>query len=229
MAWPDLGDWWLSEVAGDPAYEEVVTPLLLDLLVPEPGALYVDLGCGEGRVMRRVVEVGARVVGVDVNESLAGIAGTAVVAELPDLPMAEESVDGCYAVLVLEHLVDEAPFFSEAARVSRRGGCLAVVMNHPVWTAVGSTPIGDVDGEVLWRPGDYFRRGASAVAAGEGEVVFHHRSLGALLTAAAGAGWSLERLVEQPHHDDDRLPGVPRLLGCRWRRLDLLDLDRGVV
>jgi SAM-dependent methyltransferase len=189
------------------------------MLAPEPGVLYLDLGCGDGRVMRRVEDFGARVSGVDVNEGLAAVAGSSVVAELPDLPIAEGSVDGCYAVLVLEHLADEASFFAEAARVTRQGGCLAVVMNHPVWTAVGSTPIGDVDGEVLWRPGDYFNRSAGAVAAGEGEVVFHHRSLGALLTAAAGSGWSLERLVEQPHHDDDRLPGVPRLLGCRWRRL----------
>jgi hypothetical protein len=53
LSWTDLTSWWLDEIATDPAYEEVVTPLLLDVLEPQAGKLYLDLGCGEGRVMRR--------------------------------------------------------------------------------------------------------------------------------------------------------------------------------
>ncbi len=77
-----------------------------------------------------------------------------------------DTLDGAYCVLTLEHVPDHATLFSELARVVRRGGVAALVINHPVWTAPGSTPVTDVDGEVLWRPGEYFSRGSSEVPAG---------------------------------------------------------------
>jgi SAM-dependent methyltransferase len=223
VTWPDLEEWWLGEIGDDPAYEEVLTPLLVEVLQPEPDKLYLDLGCGEGRVMRALTRLGARVVGLDVNEGLARAASPAVVARLPGIPLQAASVDGVYAVVVLEHLEELGVFFRETARVSRTGGVMAVVMNHPTWTAPGSTPISDTEGETLWRPGDYFGEGSTEVAAGEGRVVFHHRTLGDLLTAAADAGWALQRMLERPHHEMPRAPGVPRLLACRW----LLPLTAG--
>jgi SAM-dependent methyltransferase len=219
LSWTDLTSWWLDEIATDPAYEEVVTPLLLDVLEPQAGKLYLDLGCGEGRVMRAVAEAGAVVHGIDLSYDLAARARNALVARLPPIPIRDDAYDGLFSVLVLEHIEDHARFFAEAARVSRRGGVLAVVVNHPVWTAPGSTPITDVDGEVLWRPGSYFERGTQLEPAGEQRIVFHHRTNGDLLEAAASAGWSLERLIEAPHHELVDQAGIPRLLACRWRLL----------
>ena len=45
----ELSEWWLAEIEEDPAYATVVTPMLLDVVRPEPGRTYLDLGCGEGR------------------------------------------------------------------------------------------------------------------------------------------------------------------------------------
>jgi SAM-dependent methyltransferase len=213
VSWSELGDWWLSEVAGDPAYESVITPLLLEVLRPESGLTYLDLGCGEGRVMRTLHEHGAITHGVDVSFALARRAGTAVVADLRRLPLRDDSYDAAYSALTLEHVAEHWLFFSETARVVRSTGVLALVINHPVWTAPDSTPISDSDGEVLWRPGDYFGTGQSQV----GDVVFHHRSMADLLNAAAEAGWRLEEMVEQPHHEIEDQSGIPRLLACRWR------------
>lgn len=215
--WDDLSDWWRTELETDPAYEEVVTPLLLEVLQPQSGLTYIDLGCGEGRVMRTVEGVGADVFGVDVSESLLSDLKRAVVARLPDVPFADSSVDGVYSVLTLEHVVDHVRFFEESARATRPGGVLALVVNHPVWTAPEATPISDQYGEVLWRPGEYFSEGETEMPAGETTVVFHHRSMAALLNAASDAGWSLEMMVEQPHHEFTDQSGIPRLLGCRWR------------
>ena len=217
MSWTHLTGWWLSEIGGDPAYAAVVTPLLLDVLAPEPGLLYLDLGCGEGRVMRDVARTGASVHGVDINPDLAGRAGNAFVADLSDVPVRDHVYAGAYSVLTLEHIADHVGFFTEAARLTRAGGVLALVINHPVWTAPGSTPISDEDGEVLWRPGDYFSEGSEDLAAGGASITFHHRSMADLLNAAAGAGWGLERMVEQPHHEYADQAGIPRLLACRWR------------
>lgn len=213
-----MTDWWLSEVSTDRAYDEVVTPLLIDMLAPVEGQRYLDVGCGEGRVMRAVTDSGANVEGVDINPEFAARAGTAVVADLLALPFLGSSYDGVYSVLTLEHVADHGNFFAEAARVTRPGGVLAIVVNHPVWTAPESTPVSDSDGEVLWRPGAYFSNGSSQIPAGDGVVTFHHRSMADLLNAAADKGWRLERMVERPHHEFEDQAGIPRLLACRWRR-----------
>jgi SAM-dependent methyltransferase len=212
-----LGEWWISELADDPDYEAVVTPLLLEALIPVPGHRYLDLGCGEGRVKRAVEGRGGVVVGVDLNEGLAGLARRSVVGLVEHLPFRDDACDGAYAVLVLEHLTGIGSFFDETARVVRPGGALAIVMNHPLWTATGSTPIGDAEGEILWRPGAYFEEGHTDVAAGEHRVRFYHRPLGTILGTAAATGWSLESLVEGSHAE--AIPEVPRLLACRWRLL----------
>lgn len=218
MSWTFLTDWWLSEIAGDEAYEDVVTPLLLEVLQPTRGQAYLDIGCGEGRVMRSVSGPGATVRGLDLNFDLVRRAGSATVADLTDIPFRDHSYDGVYSVLTLEHVADHERFFAEAARVTKPGGVLALVVNHPVWTAPDSTPISDSDGEVLWRPGDYFSNGMSEIPAGDSSVVFHHRSMSALLNAAAKTGWSLDHMIEQPHHEYEDQAGIPRLLAVRWLR-----------
>jgi SAM-dependent methyltransferase len=218
MSWSGLFEWWVAEIAEDPAYEEVVTPLLLEVLQPQSGKRYLDVGCGEGRVMRTVASGGASAVGIDLSYELVERAGSGVVADLVAMPLRDSSFDGVYSVLTLEHVEDHSTFFSEAARVTKPGGVLALVINHPTWTAPGSTPISDSNGEVLWRPGDYFSEGSSQVPAGESAVTFHHRSMAMLLNAAANAGWDLVQMIEQPHHEFEDQAGIPRLLACRWRQ-----------
>jgi SAM-dependent methyltransferase len=223
VSWSDLTDWWLDEIDGDPAYDAVVTPMLIDILEPESGRTYLDIGCGEGRIMRALADHGSRAIGVELNLGLADRAaetGSVVSGLLPNLGfLRDDAVDGVVCVLVVEHIEDHRHLLTELARVVAPGGVFALVMNHPFWTAPGSTPITDADFEVLWRPGSYFEPGSSLERAGEQQIVFYHRSTGDLLEAAASAGWSLERLVEAPHHEFPDQAGIPRLLACRWRLL----------
>ena len=230
--WDDaLADWWVAEVAGDPVYAEEVVPLALAALDPVSGGRYLELGCGEGEVMRAVASRGARVLGCDLSERLArraAKAGPVAVCRLPDLGWVRAgSLDGALAVLVVEHLADAEGLFAAAAVAVRPGGVLALVANHPAYTAPGSGPLVDPDdGEVLWRWGPYMDEGTTEEPAGEGTVVFHHRSLARLLTAAAAAGWCLERLVEhgvgeRRAAEDPLLAAqrqIPRLLAARWVR-----------
>jgi SAM-dependent methyltransferase len=230
MDWSSLAGWWLDELAGDPTYAEEVLPLAIELLDPRAEGMYLDVGCGEGRMMKAIVDRGAEAIGVDAAEELLARASEYGEVHLADVPpldfFADAVVDGVVVVLVLEHIRDEEEMFAEAARVTKAGGVLALVINHPVWTAPGSTPIQDPGGELLWRPGEYFSVGWADEPAGEGTVRFHHRPLSRLLTAASDAGWSLERMVEHGVTDDQvqRVPGlagqehIPRLLGGRWRR-----------
>lgn len=218
MSWEELSEWWRAEIAEDPAYADVITPLLFEIMPVQSEFMYLDLGCGEGRLLEQLSAMGATVHGLDLNFDLVSSTGPAVVAQLPGIPVRDDSYQSAYSVLALEHIDDHAEFFREAARVVSGNGLLAIVMNHPVWTAPGSTPITDDDGEVLWRPGDYFSRGLSDVPAGDGAVTFFHRSMEDLLSTASEAGWALEQLIERPHHDLLDQSGIPRLLACRWRK-----------
>lgn len=224
MSWSQLGEWWKAELASDAAYGEVVTPLLLEALQPQPGSVYLDLGCGDGRVMVPVSAAGASPIGVELVPDLARLASAkapTVIDRLPELnSIRSHSVDGAYSVLVLEHLSETAPFFAGVARVVRPGGVFGLVINHPAWTAPGSTPITDDDGETLWRPGEYFEPGGSSEErAGDRTVTFYHRTIAELLNDAAAAGWSLERMIEKPHYELEDQSGIPRLMACRWQLL----------
>jgi SAM-dependent methyltransferase len=230
MVWKSLDAWWLDELSTDPAYAEEIEPLVLELLQPRSGDIYLDLGCGEGRLMTAMKNVGAIVVGCDLNPRLLKLArrrGSVVQANLPDLSWARSrSFNGAFVGLVLEHLEDESAFFRHVARAVRRGGVLALVINHPVWTSPESSPIEDVGGETLWRPGTYFQRGYTDEPAGRARVRFYHRTLAELLNAAADAGWDLRHVVEAGVSPEQvkRFPDyagqehIPRVLGVRWSR-----------
>ena len=222
--------WWLAEVANDPSYEEDVLPLLIDVLQPQPEHLYLDLGCGEGQGMRTIAGAGSTVVGCDLDGTLLARAvtdGPVVRCRLPELAwLADEIVDGALAVLVLEHIEDHARLLAEAARVVAAGGKLVIVANHPAFTAPGAGPLIDpVDAEVSWRWGSYLAEGTSVEPAGSFDLRMYHRPLGLLLTAAAAAGWALERLDERgpgaAAADRDPLLAaqrhIPRLIGLRFR------------
>ncbi len=228
--WTELTDWWLEEI-DEPAYLEEVVPLFLDVAGDLNGRRVLDLGCGEGRVLGLVAERGASVIGVDVNRSLARRArrhGPVVLGRLPSLRfLVDGSADAAYVVLAMEHVRESAALFAETARVVRTGGWLAVVLNHPVYTAPNSGPVLDTtDGELFWRFGDYLTEGSTQEPAGEDTVEFVHRPIAAVLNQAADAGWSLEHVVERgvgeaatrrdpllaKHHE------IPHLMGVRWRR-----------
>lgn len=225
--WEGLSSWWLAELAGDPAYGEEVEPLLIELLRPQAMSTYLDVGAGEGRLMRIVGERGGRVVGVDLLHDLLVLTNApSVRVRLPSLSSFRASVfDGAYVCLVLEHLADERRLFSELARVIKPAGEVVLVINHPYFTAPGSAPIQEPD-EILWRPGSYFDRGVSDERIGAATIQFHHRPLADLLNAAADAGFDLRRVVEvgvseaqverTPVLDGQR--HIPRLLGVRWTR-----------
>ena len=227
--WDNLGAWWLTELGDDPAYESEITPMALELTGPVAGTV-LDVGCGEGRLMRQLSGRGATPIGVDVVSSLlrtARSAGPVVLERLPSLGcFVDDSFDGAVMSLVLEHIPDHVALLDELARVVTNGGFLALVVNHPIYTAPDSGPIADPDGEVLWRSGRYFETGFTDEPAGSGTIRFHHRPLGELLTAAARAGWSLDRMVETGVTDSqvERYPllaeqrHIPRLLGVRWTR-----------
>ncbi|MCB1246840.1 MAG: methyltransferase domain-containing protein [Acidimicrobiia bacterium] len=222
--WDDIADWWRAEVADDPVYRHTIIPMYERLLANVVGPV-MDLGCGEGQTMP---VGGSGTIGVDSSSALLRHArgkGPVVRAAAPELGCFRDAVFGAVgSIYLVDLLEDVGRFFGEIARVVRPAGVLVVVINHPVFTAAGSAPIADVDGEVLWRWGDYFTPGWSEEPAGHRTIRFHHRPLDMLLTTAATCGWFLDRFEEHalPPEAVASMPGyegqdsIPRLLGVRW-------------
>jgi SAM-dependent methyltransferase len=112
----------------------------LDLL-PAPGRLTVDAGCGEGRLTRALAAAGHRVAGADtafalVKAALAHPGGApAVVADATRLPFPDGAADLVVAFMCLHDFDDMPAAVAEAARILAPGGRLAVALHHPFVTA----------------------------------------------------------------------------------------------
>ena len=235
--WDPISGWWTEEVATDPLYEEDIRALL-EILLGRPQGVVADLGCGEGQWLRWLTDArtagagtaGTLAFGCDLSKTLLGRAARSapvVRCRLPDLGwLRDGSIDAAFSVYVADLIVDLDRFLAETSRVVRDGGTLTVIVNHPVFTAPGSAPFMDQDREVLFRWGEYFGTGSSVEPAGDHAVEFHHRSMARWLTAAAAAGWALERLEERGLSREAiaRDPGyagqeqIPRILGVTWTR-----------
>ena len=223
--WDELSGWWIDAVRDDPTQSDDLLAVLDDLL-PGSGGVTIDLGCGEGQVMRRL---GGPIIGTDTTASLLDVAvaaGPTVQAALPDLSWVRpRSFDRAVCVGLLDLIADHRALFENTATIVRPGGHLLVVMNHPVATSPRSEPLVDPDGEVLWRWGSYLEDGRFDQRVDGSEVSLHHRPLGDLLTSASEAGWYLDRLTERGPSEATlaRFPEyrgqdhIPTLLGARWR------------
>jgi ubiquinone/menaquinone biosynthesis C-methylase UbiE len=98
------------------------------------GLEVLDAGCGAGAFLDVVAPYAARVVGVDLSESVESAhtsmrshPGVDVVqADLLQLPFPEESFDFVYCIGVIQHTADPETAFKSLARMVRPGGTLAV-------------------------------------------------------------------------------------------------------
>jgi malonyl-CoA O-methyltransferase len=115
-------------------------PVVREALGDVAGLSVLDLGCGTGRHALWMAEAGASVTAVDFSEGMMEKARAKAGAERvrflvhdlhERLPFAEGAFDRVVSGLVLEHLRDLAPFFSEARRVLKPGGGAVVSGMHP--------------------------------------------------------------------------------------------------
>ena len=132
---------YLDEALHVDARHERVSPPLLGsrirndmlrrFLAPRRGELVVDLGCGSGRAILWNRDLGADVVGIDIAPFFSEDARQQIdlmLADLRQLPFADETFDKAWSLDVLEHLSPDAlaGMLGEAARVLKPGGSLFV-------------------------------------------------------------------------------------------------------
>lgn len=113
-------------------------PIFFDEMVPAAGRRTLELGCGEGRVVRDLTGLGHRVVGLDASPTLLGHArradpsGRYVLADAARVPFADGTFDLVVAYNSLMDIEDMEAAVREAARVLETGGRLCVCVTHPI-------------------------------------------------------------------------------------------------
>jgi ubiquinone/menaquinone biosynthesis C-methylase UbiE len=98
-----------------------------------PGERVLDLGCGAGRFVAALREMGAEPIGVELasgalERARRNVPGADLRLAEPDgtLPLEHGAVDLVWCSEVLEHVADTLYVLTEARRVLRRGGRLLV-------------------------------------------------------------------------------------------------------
>lgn len=135
----DVHHWGTAPDFQGPRHELREDLLLEKFLAADPGHVVLDVGAGSGTFSKRLHAHGFDVTSTDVTDEAldvlrARVAGPVARADATSLPFARASFDAVVLAEVLEHLENDAGALSEAARVLRPQGVLAVtVPRNPAW------------------------------------------------------------------------------------------------
>jgi SAM-dependent methyltransferase len=211
-AWDENAtDWvrWARSRECDHAFWHLNLPALLALL-PCPGDITLDVGCGEGRLARALKDLGHNVVGIESSPALARAAKEADpsfefhVADAAAMPLPDGVADLAIASLSLMNMDDMRAVVREIARVLRAEGRVCFSVLHPI-NSWGDSQAG------------YFQtvRYTEELECDGTRMILNdtHRPLGAYFDALRDAGFLVERIVE-PVPDSAYLAAFPE--AARW-------------
>ncbi len=142
-AWDLHADEWISwaRAPGHDSYWRFHREAFLPL-VPPPGRLTLDIGCGEGRLTRDLSRLGHRVLAIDASPtmvaaaaSVPGAAGWVAAGDAAALPVADAAADCAVAFMSLQDIDHMEQAVAEAARALVPGGRLVIAVTHPANTA----------------------------------------------------------------------------------------------
>jgi SAM-dependent methyltransferase len=199
-------------------------------LVPPPGRLTLDVGCGEGRVARDLKARGHRVIAVDASPTMVRYASEAepsidvLVADAARLPFADLSADLVISFMSLQDTDDMQGAVREASRVLAPDGAYCVAIVHPLNSAGAfASPDGDAPFVIS---GDYLAPHpvTDRVERDGLSLTFHqrHRPMREYAFALEESGFVIEALRESTVDEGSVRERANRE---RWRRVPLfLDL-----
>jgi SAM-dependent methyltransferase len=192
-------------------------------LLPDPGRLTLDVGCGEGRVTRDLRQLGHTTIGVDASQTMIAAAreadpnGDYVVADAAALPFPDAHADLVVAFMSLMDVDHMPEAVGELARVLEPNGRLVVAVVHPINSGHDVDDKHPEDSLVLTE--DYFdRRYYRDELERDGlRMTFEsrHWTLEDYFDAITGAGLQVEALREIPDPSHPRWSRYPLFLHLR--------------
>lgn len=203
QGWNQSAQAWIEFVEqGDLNREVILDEPVLDLLGAIEGQRVLDIGSGEGRLLRMLERRGAEVFGLDPTEALltrslekSSAPVVRGVGEL--LPFQSESFDAVVFYLSLIDIEGFEEAIGEAARVLKSGGKIVVANLNPFVTAL---PFGwhrDASGERMHYPIDDYLTRKADIAKWRGiEIINYHRPMSDYLHAFLNTGLMLTAFDE---------------------------------
>jgi SAM-dependent methyltransferase len=230
-AWEEAAaDWvqWARKPAHDSYWRFHKAPFFE--LLPPPGRLTVDVGCGEGRVARDLKALGHNVIAVDVSPTMVQAAREAdpemqvILADAARMPLDAGVADLVVSFMSLHDADDMAGAVSEIGRILSPGGVLCMAVVHPINSA-GKFESVDADSPFVIEESYYAsRRYQDRLERNGLRMTFtsRHWPLQAYALALERAGFVIEVLRELTVDADSVAERAERE---RWTRLPLfLDL-----
>ena len=151
--WDAQAEWWDDKIGdGNDFQRELVEPATERLIGDVAGATVLDVACGGGRFGRRMAELGAHVVGIDISESFIRRARQRVPAHLAErleyhvvdaadrealLLLGTARFDGAVATMALMDMAVIEPLFEALPAILKPGGCFVFTLFHPCFEAPG--------------------------------------------------------------------------------------------
>jgi SAM-dependent methyltransferase len=126
--------WSPSDYASNAAFVPALGGAALNLLAPQPGELILDVGCGDGVLTQKIVEAGARVIGLDASDEMVEAARArgvdAFVADAQALDLEAQALrfgqfDAAFSNAALHWMLDPASVARGIFSMLRPGGRFA--------------------------------------------------------------------------------------------------------
>ena len=203
-------------------------PQFFDEIVPPPHGRTLEIGCGEGRMMRQLTSRGHAAIGIDASRTLVGAAidedaaSAYALADATALPFTDAAFETVIAYNSLQTMAawgDMARTVRESGRVLRPSGYLCLCVAHPVTDVDRTNSSGGADGA---SSDSYFERQHvnDTVVTNGLEMTFTGwtYTLGDYARALEDAGFIIERMREPAPSAEDAAER-PQLE--RWRRVPL--------
>lgn len=131
--WPEAYDRWFTTPLGS-LVKKFEADLILDLLIPKPGEVILDAGCGTGMFTLDILSAGATVIGLDISLPMLFRAGKKlnrfpfqmVLADILNLPFPKDYFDKVVSVTAFEFIENAKGAADELFRVTKSGGCIVL-------------------------------------------------------------------------------------------------------
>lgn len=222
--WDPVAGWYDDLIAnrGSDHHQNTVLPGVERLLDAQPGAMVLDVACGQGVLLDRLAKHGdlAAVVGLDMSPELVERAQQSLgdradvrVGDARNLgeQLEADTFDAVSCVLALMNIDDLGAVCAGASTVLKDGGRFVAVVLHPAFrspqaTAWGWTTDGRTGVPIQFRRVDrYMSERSSEIVMNPGEAAHgkqaittttYHRPIGAYVEAFAKAGLAIDAMEE---------------------------------
>lgn len=221
----DIYDTGIGDGAED-LHMNYLDPLIFDYLGDRNYEGIVEVGCGNGYLLRKLSVKSKGVVGLDYSAELLKTAkkriGLSKNIRLvlsdasKELPLESNSVDVIVANMVLQYLPELSVFANESFRILKNGGLLLVLVDHPAHLLFARSQelAGKKDTHFI-DTGSYFAEGMRKKNSLWNKAVLEycHRTVGGYINSFAK--YLALRRIDEISQDNE----VPRILGLKFEKL----------